>query len=293
MPFPADAGLVAVLTHFDVSPGDVLGHGGEAWVYALDATRVVRVLHAGATLGQVEPRYRLIGELARARPAFALPEMLDAGELGGRVYMVERRLPGRTVMDELSDAEGERRTRLVEAHLAAAAALGDLHLDARSCYGELLGDAPVTASTWHAFLQRKAEANLRMSDPSLAAAIDVAAVVGQLPDATEARFVHLDAFAGNMLTDGERITAVLDIGPTSVSGDRRLDPLACAVYLTAPEITPTARSSDGPVVRRWLVGAGLDQWFEPARQWLAAFWSFAVDDPRVLRWCRRILLREA
>jgi len=40
----------------------------------------------------------------------------------------------------------------------------------------------------------------------------------------------------------------------------------------------------------WLRSAGLDQWFEPARRWLAAFWSFAVDDPFVLRWCRSVLL---
>jgi hypothetical protein len=93
-----------------------------------------------------------------------------------------------------------------------------------------------------------------------------------------------------MLTDGRRITAVIDIGSTSVAGDRRLDPLSVAVYLASPEITPVAGSDDVDVARSWLRCAGLDDWFEPARRWLAGYWSFAIDDPVVLRWCRSVLL---
>jgi hypothetical protein len=93
-----------------------------------------------------------------------------------------------------------------------------------------------------------------------------------------------------MLTDVTNITAVLDIGPTSVVGDRRLDPVAAVVYLASPEITPVATPADLDVAMSWLRSAGLHDWFEPAQRWLAAFWSFAVDDPRVLAWCRRVLL---
>jgi aminoglycoside phosphotransferase (APT) family kinase protein len=102
--------------------------------------------------------------------------------------------------------------------------------------------------------------------------------------------VHLDAFAGNLLTDGRRITAVIDIGSTSVAGDRRLDPLSAVVYLVAPEITPGFGAGDVDVARSWLRAAGLQDWFDPARRWLAAFWSAAVDDPNVLGWCRGVLL---
>ena len=93
-----------------------------------------------------------------------------------------------------------------------------------------------------------------------------------------------------MLTDGTDITAVLDIGDTSVVGDRRLDPVAAVVYLGSPEITPVDTSADLDVATSWLRAAGLDEWLAPAGSWLAAFWSSAVDDPRVLGWCRRVLL---
>jgi len=47
----------------------------------------------------------------------------------------------------------------------------------------------------------------------------------------------LDAFAGNMLTEGSVVSAVTDFGVTAEAGDARLDPLTAPVYLSAREIT--------------------------------------------------------
>jgi aminoglycoside phosphotransferase (APT) family kinase protein len=289
VPFPDDAALVAVLQHLGVTADAVLGHGGEAWVYALGDDRVVRVLHAGGRADDVVRRQRLVDELARAEALFSLPQMLELNELDGRVFTIERRLRGRPVMDELRDCDGAPRNRLIEAHLAAAAALGDLRLEPRGTFGDLIADEPITTPTWRAYLEQRAALNLARSTPDLHA-IDPVALAADLPDTDRAAFVHLDAFAGNMLTDGKHITAVLDIGPTSLAGDRRLDPLATAVYLTAREITPTSRPGDVDVIMSWLRAAGLDEWFEPARQWLAAYWSFALDDLAVTAFSRSVLL---
>jgi aminoglycoside phosphotransferase (APT) family kinase protein len=287
--FPDDAGLVAVLNRFAVGADAMLGHGGEAWVYALDDERVLRVLHAGGRTDDVTRRQVLVDELVRSAPAFALPEVVDMGELDGRVYAIERRLPGRSVMDELRVSEGRARARLIEAHLDAAAALGDLHLEPRDTYGDLIADDPITTPTWRAYLEQRAATNLAASLPEFRS-IDAAALASALPEPSAPAFVHLDTFAGNMLTDGSRITAVLDFGPTTVAGDRRLDPLSAAVYLASPDITPAAVPADVDVAMSWLRTAGLDGLYEPARRWLAAFWSFAVDDPRVLRFCRDVLV---
>ena len=289
--FPEDAGLVRVLTTFGVAPGDLLGHGGEAWVYALDDARVLRVLHDGGRPDDIVNRQRLVDELACAQPAFELPEVIDIGGVGERVYAIERRLAGRSVMDELRSAELDAagRARLVEAHLDAAAALGDLHLEPRPEFGDLLADPAVTAPTWHDYLETKVETNLGRSTPEFHA-IDASALARDLPAADASAFVHLDAFAGNMLTDGVRITAVLDVGPTSAIGDRRLDPLAAAVYLAAPAITPPATPADVDVAMSWLANVGLRDLYEPARRWLAAYWSFAIDDAHLHAWCRSVLL---
>jgi hypothetical protein len=287
--FPDDSGLVSVLNRLGVGADALLGHGGEAWVYALDDARVVRVLHDGGRADDVRRRQCLIDELARATPAFALPQVVEIGEVDGRVFAVERRLPGRSVMDELGSCDDDARAHLIEAHLDAAAALGDLHLAPRTGFGDLIIDDAITTATWRAYLQERAATNLARSTRELSL-MDPIALASDLPETAGKAFVHLDAFAGNMLTDGAHITAVLDIGPTSVAGDRRLDPLSAAVYLASPDITPVATPADVDVATSWLRSAGLEDWFEPARRWLAGFWSAAIDDPRVLRFCRAVLV---
>lgn len=290
MSSPVDSDrAVPILQAFGVGPDDLLGAGGEAAVYALDGGRVLRVLHEGGTLDDVTRRRDLLDELGRSHPAFALPCVLEVGERAGRVYALEVRLPGRSVSEMLGEVEGSARARLVEAYLDAAASLGDLQVAPRAGFGDLLRSDAISTPTWREYLAARARASLQGSPPEFAR-VDPDELAAALPDASCGAFVHLDAFAGNMLTDGTRITAVIDIGPTSLLGDRRLDPLSAAVYLASPEITPTARPEDMTVASGWLAAAGLSDWFEPARRWLAAYWAWATDDHDLARWCRAVLV---
>lgn len=285
---PADPGLQRVLRHLDVDPSSLLGHGGEARVYAIDDHRVLRVLHEPQTCDDVDRRRALVDELARATVPFALPQVLDCGSLGGRSYAIERRLPGRAVADELDRLDRRTRSRLIESHLDAANTIGDLHLDDRDWFGDLLGPAPVRVAGWRSYLCAKAEHSLERA-PGFEA-IDPGELAADLPEVTDGAFVHLDAFAGNMLSTGSTITAVIDIGTSGIRGDRRLDPLSAAVYLGANPITPSADEHDRRVARDWLRNADLIDHLEPARRWLAAFWAWATDDRALHQWCRSVLL---
>ena len=259
-------------------------------MYALDDERVLRVLHDGGRKADVLRRIALVEELAHSQPAYRLPEVLEVGEFEGRTYAIERRLPGRSVAEELGHLEGTARERLIEAYLDASASLGDLHLPVHNGFGDLIADDPIVVPTWRAYLGERAARNLTRSTPELRR-LDPVGIADGLPDASIPSFVHLDAFAGNVLTDGVQVTAVLDIGASSLAGDRRLDPIASAVYLSDPHVTPTATAHDVDVALAWLRTKGLAEWLEPARRWLAAYWSFAVDDPNVIAWCNEVLLR--
>jgi aminoglycoside phosphotransferase (APT) family kinase protein len=283
-----DPGLLAVLRALDVPPASELGRGGEARVFALGDDRVVRILHPAGRADDIARRQRLVDELVRTQPAFALPRVLEIGELDGRVYAIERRLRGHSLLDELRTASGAARQQLIEAYLDTSAALGDLALDRRPHFGDLVADEPVTAPAWREYLEQKAASSLRRATPSLRA-IDAAALAEPFTEPAGASFVHLDAFAGNMLTDGARITAVLDVGASSVAGDRRFDPLASATYLMSEQITPTASAADHDIALSWLRSVGLIEWLEPARRWLAAYWSFARDDHPLVAWCESVL----
>ena len=126
---PAD--IVGVLSKVGADPDDVLGHGGEAWVFALGTDRVVRVLHLGGRVEEIHRRRELVNELAKSRPSYLLPEVLEVGQAGSRVYVIERRLPGRSLRDVLGSLDGPTRPRLIETYLETVASLGDLHLEPR------------------------------------------------------------------------------------------------------------------------------------------------------------------
>jgi hypothetical protein len=193
--YPDDAGLAAVLQHLGLAADAMLGHGGEAWVRALDGDRVVRVLHTGGRADDVRRRQALVDELSRSEPAFALPEMIALDELDGRVFTIERRLHGRSVLDALRHCDGAERNRLIESHLAAAAALGNLRIEPRGGFGDLIAAEPIIETTWRAYLERRAAVNLARSTPDLHA-IDPVGLAVAMPDTTEAAFVNVDAFAG-------------------------------------------------------------------------------------------------
>ncbi|MFM7225317.1 MAG: phosphotransferase family protein [Actinomycetota bacterium] len=291
-----DPGLTAVLARFGIARTQPIGAGGEATVYALGTERVLRVAHPGTDASDLQQRYELLAELARTPLPFALPEVLDTGETAGRRWAVERRHPGAPLATALVAARGPARVRLVEGYLAAAATLGDVVPEARPWFGDLIGPEPVRADTFAGWLLARAASGLARSTPELQA-VDpeplAAAVATALGPSSPPAFVHLDVTPTNVLTEYGRITAVLDIGPSSAIGDRRLDPVTAAVHLCEPAVTPGVTPADVDAARGWLRAAGLDELYAPVRRWLGAFWAFATDDAGALAMCRTVLLEES
>ncbi len=280
----------AIFASFGVGPEAFLGRGGEAAVYALDGERVLRVQHPGTDTDQLTRTDALLHDLMTSAVPFRLPEILEIGEIGGRTYAVERRLPGRSLLEQLRADENAKRDELIEAYLEAACALGGLRPEGWDYYGELAAPEPLRAETWREFLIARAERSLATAGYPLNQ-IGGPGLALDLPEPARGEFVHLDAFAGNMLTDGIGITAVMDIGYACVAGDRRLTPLAAAVYLELrPQSVPIATARDRVVAQAWLRSAGLLDLLNPARRWLAAYWAFATDDLPLQAWCRSVLL---
>jgi len=283
--------VARVLDSFGVAADALLGRGGEARVYALDDDRVLRVHHPSTKRASVDRRNALLQEITRGASGvpFATPVPLETLEREGCIVVLERRLPGRPLLELLGEASGAAREALVRANLDAAARIGDIAL-ARTAYGDLCSPAPLHTKTFREYLETRAATSLRRAGADFAH-LSPAELARALPEPQPMgpALVHLDAFGGNMLVEAERVTAVIDFGTVSIAGDRRIDPLAAAAYLDAP-ITPYATDADRHIAQEWLGERGLDDLYTPARRWLAAFWSAAMDDPTLDRWCRSVLL---
>jgi Ser/Thr protein kinase RdoA (MazF antagonist) len=287
-----DAAPARLLAALRIAEADFLGSGAEARVYALDARRVARIHAAGVTRAEVARRASLLSELAAGAGAvpFAIPRVLEIAAVEARLVSIEARLPGRALSEALADARGQRRSQLVRAYLDAAARVGDLRLD-RAWYGDLADRDPIRTAGFREYLRERARRSLAAGGPEFAA-VDPGALAAALPEPSSPALVHLDAFPGNMLSEGDSISAVLDFGTVSIMGDRRLDPLTAVAYLDSA-ITPAATPTDREAATEWLRDRGLVDLYPPTRRWLAAYWSFAREDPRLFQWCRGVLLAPA
>lgn len=279
-----------ILAHLSVDRRALLGEGGEARVFALDAERVLRVPHGRVPDDVLDARRDLLAAVA-GRAVVALPEVLEHRSVGGHTVVIERRLPGSSAVEVLGQA-GTDRASLVRHHLEVAASIADLPCPTDR-FGGIWGGR--TADSFEQWATDRLSSSLARAgsrwahlDPA-ALTEDLLAALPQPEPASPPVLVHLDAHLGNMLAEGDRITALLDFGPTIIGGLRHLDPLAAIAYL-APEITPPATPADVAVARAWADEHGLTHAIEPVERWLAAYWTFARDDIVLQGWCARVLL---
>lgn len=281
--------LTRILDALGAKAHALLGQGSESWVFALDNDRIVRISKNSANRSQVNSRTSLLAELWRSseKVPFAIPAVLDTLEIEGHIVTVERRLPGRPLIALLGEVAGEMRAALIRAYLDAASQIGELEVN-RPWYGDLLAADAIRADTYPDYLQQRAGRSLKAAGPPFKN-VAAGSLAAALPQPDRKALVHLDGFPGNMLAEGTIITAVLDFGPSCLIGDRRLDPLAAAIYLD-PAITPTAIEADHQTAQEWLVARGLAKHFTAVQNWLAAYWSFATDDINLYKWCRKILV---
>jgi aminoglycoside phosphotransferase (APT) family kinase protein len=284
-----DPSLLRVLGELKIDPEALLGHGGEACVFAYGHEQIARIHHAGEDGAAIEARALLLSELRphHERLSFAIPHVCELRRVAGRFVTIEPRLRGQTLARALREVQGTRRAELLSSTLEASRALGQLPFT-RQWFGDLCRVPPIRVPSWQEYLRRRARASLAAAG-DVFASVDVEALCRPFEEPARPGFVHLDLYVGNVLVDASGVTALLDFGGVPVFGDPDFDPLSVAVYLRG-EMTDDAHESDHAVCREWLERAGLAERLDAAERWIAAMWSFAVDDAKVQSWCRRVLL---
>lgn len=276
-----------ILRALDAGHARLIGYGGEARVYAPDERRVFRLLHPGASLSATQARAAFIEEIAvgAAHLPFATPALERIVEIEGRIVVVERRLPGTPFSCLLAEVRGQERKDLLEAYLATAERIREIAVS-RDGFGDLIAEPPVTRLSYRDYLRDRIA--LTRENAGALAHLMTDTLADAMPDYTEGRLVHFDLFPGNVLMENGAVNAVIDFGATAMIADPRLELWSAVAYLDS-EISPDATDEDRNFAMGWLAQRGLDVDYTAARRWIAAYWCFAQDDPKVMAWCRSIL----
>ena len=276
--------MTTLFKHFGIGPEHRLGGGGEADVYALGAERVVRVMKAPADIASEDRRRALLERLSKPAEAlsFAIPQVLDFGIVGAKIFTVERRIDG-IAMDLALGHDMPHRAELVTNYMQAALDLGRIH--GAGFFGELGGADPLTAADQTSALASIAARSLA----SAGLTFDPTPCAAALPQPTRPGLAHIDYFPGNVMCDGATITGVLDFGYSTIAADARLTAIIAGACLHS-RLAANANDGDRKVADGWLAERGLAQYLAPTNVWLAAFWAFAYpDDPALEVWGKKQL----
>lgn len=287
------ASVEDVLAHFRIGADRLLGRGGQSQVFWLDDARVLRVPHGEIPHPAQLARTRTINTfLANARSAdlpFALPLQLSHGELGGRPWTIEQRIPGRSLDQVLASLPaGPDRTTALQSYASAVAHLRDVPLPPGRGYGGFWDVQP----TWADALVARVKSSVALGGPQLAVDVpNVAAVAARwgedirtLPVGPPA-FVHGDYFPGNvMVGDDLQVTGVIDIGELSLFGDPRLDVAGALGFLSIRDHEPDDQRIVAEVLRPEPLPTRLY-----LRFYALLFCFTEVISPASYAWCVNIL----
>ncbi len=282
------------LDAFGVTADDLLGRGGEAHVYALDAERVLRI-YKGDNLDYLDERRAFYAGLRGHGLPFATPDILEIGSREGALYTVERRIHGRDFAQALPTLTGAARATALSSYLEVAGQIGTVRLPQHP-FGELVTpDTPIRRETWGDYLRARMAAMLAGGRADLEQDVpNFTAVLGQIEDRfslvadwPEKRLVHGDYFPGNVFIDAEhRICAVGDFGYSTVAGDPRMDLVGAVIFL---EVVEGYRPADSQFLLRQLadrLGDGWEAVVEFYRLYYSIYFSGCkADDPNTYWWC--------
>lgn len=188
---------------------------GATALFGIDPTRPARLAALNATLATLA--------------ALPIPRVLRTGTIAGRDCLVVERLPG----TRLTDLRALPPAALIE----LGAAIAQIHRREYRWWGALDSEQDQSLETFHPALAaalRTIVARFYPRDAALAGALDTFCdAARQLPPPAAAALVMLDVDATQFLTDGARITALVDTDAYVVA-PRALDFIGYEYELDAP-----------------------------------------------------------
>ncbi len=261
-----------VLSHFGVGASDLLGSGGEAQVYGLDQDRVLRVCEEGADAESLALRNGLLDALDARDCGFAVPRVLDSGAIDDRLFVIEARIPGRSMDKVLAGLSGAKREDLLIKYFEAAKKVSGLAKPA-PMFGDAARVDALLCEELHTFLETRVATSLA----AVSMPVDPTDLAIPFNASTRPMLVHLDYFPANVMVSDNEISGVIDFGYSTIWADPDFTPVVAAVYLEN-RITQNAQPGDVPFARSWLRAEGLDHLFEPLRRWTCGYWAFCSGD---------------
>jgi aminoglycoside phosphotransferase (APT) family kinase protein len=291
-----------ILERLNIKHPVLIGEGVEAWVYALDDDRVMRICKQGGHVvreGLMKMR-DFYDALDSSEEGIALPKTFSVNELDGVIYAIDQRLKGEQLAKLLVIFPEEECHRMLKSYLDVVSHISGFH-SSFDFFGEVLSPRPLRCESWAEFINTK----VRQSYDSAAVLFDqevsdmqailafIKEELSLVADVTTPVLVHGDYNAMNVLADSSgKISALTDFGTLTLGGDPRMDLTSGVIgFLEAED---GLRPEDGKFLMECIVdqyGEGILRITHLYRVYYAiCFASYCKEtDPRTYAWSMRTL----
>lgn len=278
-----------ILKSFGVTENELLGEGGEAWVYALSADKILRIYKNNDLSKNVGAIKKLYRKLDWESVGLESQNILHSDILNGSMYCIEQRLNGQDLSKALPTLKGDDRKKVLDDFYNKAKLIHQLDSKSRSLFGPALHTDQPRSKNWVSFLQHSADKKLSEAfknnrNEMLQTFVERCR---SLNYEGGPKLVHFDYFPTNVMAVGTTISGVIDFS-LSIYGDSLID-TACAVgYLG---LTDKVNDQDRAYLLHKMIVDYDTRTLEKLTTYLvyvAICWS-NCDLPSVAQWAKSIL----
>ena len=230
-----DAEAHALATRFKLEHPVLVAKGTEAYVYALDGARVLKIYPSPDALPGIEALHEFYERASTAQVSFAIPRIREHGQSESVVYSVEDRLVGTTMADIAGFTQDPY---MADMYVETVLDIRRISVSPPYLRRKLLGtDNP--DGDWNEYVRgellRKSSA-LRETLPvevfAKLGSVNALAEYFAVPYSGTNPLIHGDYHPGNVLViDRNRVSAIVDFGTFTMFGDPLYDiATACGFF---------------------------------------------------------------
>lgn len=236
-----------VLNHFNISQDQLIGKGGEGYVFNLDDKRVIKI-YKKSSQPYLEELQKFQQKISKTNLPYQTPLIEKIGTINNIHYTIEARLEGENLESVFAKLSAKQQEVALSNYIDAIKPLENIDVTNYK-FGQVLKTSSFLQSdTWKEFLLNKLDQKLESTKERLNEDVNnfhlklktlKEMINTKLSIDPKKSFVHGDYYLNNVLVNDKlQITTVLDISDHTCVGDHKLDVANINFLSLCDNITP-------------------------------------------------------
>jgi thiamine kinase-like enzyme len=280
----------AILKDYNLKESAFIGEGGEAWVYSIDNSRILKIYKNNDLSKNLIGLQKLYKSLNWGSAGLTEQAILEFGISHKSLYTIEKRIDGKDFCKSLKVLKGTLRQQALDDFYLRAEQLHTLQKEKHVLFGDAIHIDKPRSKAWSTFLQKSAKQKVNWDfKPE-----EQKKILSQFNDRLtkleytgQPQLVHFDYFPANVMEKDARIVAIIDFS-LAIYGDPLMDVAGTVGYLGL--VAEMNKADTGYLLNKMLDDHSQKELVTLTTYlvYMAIYWSYC-SQKSVANWARHIL----